>query len=104
MRNELHTMRAFLAELQDMQQELLRVAALPYKPGLNDGVIINAAPPHKLFRHRAWAQACEDCWKELEKGDYDWAHTAFNIWPDRVREKCKNDRSLAIAHGLRRHL
>jgi len=27
-------MRAFLAELQDMQQELLRVAALPYKPGL----------------------------------------------------------------------
>ena len=32
--------------------------------------------------------------------DYDWAHLAYSLWPDRVREKCKTDRSLAIAHGL----
>jgi len=100
LRDELHKLRDLLSELLDMKQELLRVAALPYKPDLNDGVIINAAPLHKLFRHRVWAKACEDCWKELEKGDYDWTHMAYNIWPDRVRESCKKDRSLAIAHGL----
>lgn len=34
------------------------------------------------------------------QGDYDWSHLAMNYWPDRVREKCKTDKSLAIAHGL----
>ena len=48
LRDALHEHRKFLGELQDMKQELLRVAALPYKPDLNDGVIINAAP---LFTH-----------------------------------------------------
>ncbi len=37
---------------------------------------------------------------KLEKDDYDWAHLAMNCWPERVREKCKTDKSLAIAHGL----
>jgi hypothetical protein len=36
----------------------------------------------------------------LEKGEYDWAHLAYSIWPDRVRAKCKKDLSMAIAHGL----
>src|SRR5262249_29622807 len=81
LRDELHKLRALLHELPDMKQELLRVAALPYKPDLNDGVIINAAPLHKLFRHRAWAKDCADCWQKLENGDYDWAHLAYSIWP-----------------------
>lgn len=100
LRNELHKLLDFLGELKDMKQELLRVAALPYKPDLSDGVIINASPLYKLFRHNDWAKACEDCWKKLEKGDYDWSHMAFNIRADQVRERCKKDRSLAIAHGL----
>ena len=37
---------------------------------------------------------------DLVKGDYDWAHLAYSIWPDRVREKSKSDKSLAIAHDL----
>ncbi len=28
------------------------------------------------------------------------SHLAYSIWPDRVREVCKTDRSIAIAHGL----
>ncbi|MFA5904950.1 MAG: hypothetical protein WC836_13525, partial [Desulfobacula sp.] len=39
-------------------------------------------------------------WTRLEKGDYDWAHLAMNYWPARVREKCRTDKSFAIAHGL----
>ena len=100
LRDALHEHRKFLGELQDMKQELLRVAALPYKPDLNDGVIINAAPLYTLFQHRIWAKDCADCWKKLENRDYDWSHMAYTIWPKRVREKCKKDRSLAIAHGL----
>ena len=42
--------RALLAELQDFRAELLRIAALLYLPKLDDGVIINAALLHKLFR------------------------------------------------------
>jgi hypothetical protein len=98
--DRLNEARAFLAELRDLREELLRIAALPYKPDLNDGVIINAAPLYKLFRLRSWTKDTEDCWKKLAEGDYDWAHLAYTIWPDRVREVCKRDRSIAIAHGL----
>jgi hypothetical protein len=98
--DRLNESRTFLGELRELREELLRIAALPFKPDLNDGVIINAAPFHKLFRLRSWANDTEDCWQKLEKGDYDWAHLAYTIWPDRVREVCKTDRSIAIAHGL----
>jgi len=99
-RDEVDELKAFRDELLDLKKKLLRVAELPYYPDLNDGVIINAAPLHKLFRLPKWAKACEECWKKLEKGEYDWAHMALEIWPDRVREVCKKDRSIAIAHGL----
>ncbi|MHB8782134.1 MAG: BREX-1 system adenine-specific DNA-methyltransferase PglX [Desulfobacteria bacterium] len=92
--------RTFLDELRDLREELLRIAALPFKPDLNDGVIINAAPFHKLFHLRPWAKDAEGCWKKLQEGDYDWAHLVYTIWPDRVREVCRMDRSIAIAHGL----
>ena len=53
-----------------------------------------------LFRHKPWQKLLKETWAKLEKGDYDWAHLALTLWPDRVREKCRKDRSLAIAHGL----
>ena len=42
----------------------------------------------------------KETWAKLEKGEYDWAHLALNYRPAEVREKCKTDKSLAIAHGL----
>lgn len=98
--DRLNETRALIDELRDLRGELLRIAALPYRPDLNDGVIINAAPLHNLLRLRSWAEETEKVWKKLEKGDYDWAHMAYTIWPDRVREVCRRDRSIAIAHGL----
>ncbi len=89
-----------LHELKDFRDELLRVAQLPYKPDLNDGVMITAAPLAKLFLHKPWQKELLACWKKLEAGEYDWAHLALSIWPARVREKCKTDKSLAIAHNL----
>jgi hypothetical protein len=97
---ELNEQKEFLAELEDFKEDLLRVTQLPYKPNQDDGVLITAAPLHNLFRHSKWKKDTQDCWKALEKGEYDWAHLAFSIWPDRVRKKCIKDLSMAIAHGL----
>lgn len=87
-------------ELRELRAELLRVAELPYRPSLDDGVQITAAPLWRLFRHRPWRKVLQETWTKLEEGEYDWAHLAHAIWPDRVRERCRRDRSIAIAHGL----
>lgn len=100
LRNSLEERRTFLDELCQFRDELARIAGLPYKPNLNDGVLITAAPLWKLFRLPKWRKDLQECWKELGAGEYDWAHLAYSIWPDRVREVCKRDRSIAIAHGL----
>jgi len=97
---QLEELKAFLRELTDFRAELLRVAALPYKPDLNDGVILNAAPLHKLFRLSKWAKDCKAAWDKLAAGEYDWAHIAYTLWPERVKKVCETDRSIAIAHGL----
>lgn len=92
-------LQAFEQELTDLRDTLLKIAP-SYQPNHDDGVQITAAPLWPLFRHKAWQKVLKDTWAKLEKGDYDWAHLAIAYWPDRVREKCKTDKSLAIAHGL----
>jgi hypothetical protein len=96
---ELERLTDFERELRDFRAELLRVAAF-WKPNLNDGVQITAAPLWRLFQHKPWQKKLKETWEKLERGDYDWAHLAYSIWPERVREKCKTDKSLAIAHDL----
>ena len=86
--------------MQAFREELLRVAQLPYRPNLNDGVELTAAPLHNLFQHTPWQRHLKKRWEELEEGKYDWAHLALFIWPDRVKEACRNDKSIAIAHGM----
>ncbi len=71
-------------ELQDFRAELLRVAAF-WKPNLNDGVQISAAPLWRLFAHKPWQKRLRETWEKLEQGEYDWAHLAYSIWPERVR-------------------
>jgi hypothetical protein len=86
-------------ELKNFRDELLRIAGF-WKPDLNDGVQITAAPLWKLFQHRQWQNKLKETWKKLENGEYDWAHLACSIWPERVLRKCHSDRSLAIAHDV----
>jgi hypothetical protein len=86
-------------ELKEFRAELLRLAPI-WKPNLNDGVQITAAPLWKLFAHRAWQRTLRETWETLEAGDYDWAHLAMSLWPARVVPKCTTDRSLAIAHDV----
>lgn len=96
---QFEALQAFELELIELRDTLLKLAR-NYKPNHDDGVQISAAPLWPLFRHKPWQKVLKDTWAKLEKGDYDWAHLAMNYWPERVREKCKTDKSLAIAHGL----
>lgn len=95
-----------LERLQELEQELIELRdallriAPKYQPNHDDGVQITAAPLWPLFRHKPWQKVLKESWEKLEKGDYDWAHLAMTYWPDRVRAKCRTDKSLAIAHGL----
>jgi hypothetical protein len=96
---QFEALQAFELELIELRDTLLEIAPT-YKPHHDDGVQISAAPLWPLFRHKPWQKVLKETWKKLEKGDYDWAHLAMNYWPERVHEKCKTDKSLAIAHGL----
>ena len=96
---QFEALQAFELELIELRDTLLKLAPT-YKPNHDDGVQISAAPLWPLFRHKPWQKVLKDTWTKLERGDYDWAHLAMNYWPERVREKCKSDKSLAIAHGL----
>ena len=98
-RRSLEELEDLRRELKDFRIELERWAG-KWKPNLNDGVVITACPLWKLFGLPKWRKDLKSCWRELEKGEYDWAHLADTLWPDRVREKCEKDRSPAIAHGL----
>jgi hypothetical protein len=96
---QLEALQEIELELFELRDTLLKLAPT-YKPNHDDGVQISAAPLWQLFRHKPWQKVLKETWAKLEKGDYDWAHLAMVYWPDRVREKCKDDKSLAIAHCL----
>jgi hypothetical protein len=93
------TLQTFEQELTDLRDILIKIAP-SYQPNHDDGVQITAAPLWQLFRHKPWQKVLKETWIKLEKGDFDWARLAMAYWPERVREKCKADKSLAIAHGL----
>jgi len=96
---ELEQLQDLQGELKDLQDELLSLAPT-WKPSNDDGVQITAAPLWRLFRHKPWQKVLKDTWEKLERGDHDWTNLAMSHWPDRVREKCSADKSLAIAHNL----
>ena len=99
-RREIATQEHLVSELRSFSEEVARVAPL-WKPDLDDGVIINFAPLWRLVPHlRTWQKECKKTWEKLCNGEYDWAHLALHLWPERVLPKCAVNRSLAIAHGV----
>lgn len=99
-RREIADQESFVEELRVFREELTRVAPL-WHPNPDDGVVINSALLWRLFPHnRPWQRKCKECWDELVQGKYDWAHLAMHLWPERVVPQCRENASLAIAHGL----
>ncbi|MEZ5065895.1 MAG: BREX-1 system adenine-specific DNA-methyltransferase PglX [bacterium] len=99
-RKEVEAQETFVGELRAFRDEVARVAPL-WNPNLDDGVLLNFAPLWRLVpQHKAWQKECRSAWDKLCKGDYDWAHLAMHLWPERVVPKCAEDRNLAMAHGV----
>jgi hypothetical protein len=99
-RKELAAQESFVEELRALLDEVKRIAPL-WNPNLDDGVIINFAPLWRLVpQNKSWQKELKSTWDALCEGNYDWAHLALHLWPERVVPKCAIDRSLAIAHGL----
>ena len=89
-----------LDEVTEFGAAIERIAGGGYRPKPNwidDGVILRLAPLWELIP--IWKTEPRKYWEGLQKGDYDWSHIAMNYWAERVKEKCKTDKSLAIAHG-----
>lgn len=93
---DIDRLEQFISELHDFANKLRRAANLHLDFDLNDGVILNIAPFWELV---PWNEP-KKYWEELQEGKYDWSHIAYQLWPGRVKELCKKDRSMAIAHGL----
>jgi hypothetical protein len=93
---EVEAKKELVAELEWFERTLRAKAEEGWEPERDDGVVVNLAPLRELV---PWGEP-EKVWKKLAAGDYDWAKTAMRHWPERVREKCQSDKSLAIAHGL----
>jgi hypothetical protein len=99
-RKDIGVQESFVDDLRAFLEEVRRVAPL-WNPDLDDGVILNFAPLWRLVPHqKAWQRELKTAWDELVAGEYDWAHLAMHLWPERVVPKCVTDHSLAIAHGL----
>lgn len=77
-----------------------READARYAMDLDDGVMVNSAALWPLLEPQ-WKDP-KKWWKELAnaqgKKDYDWSHLAARYFPTRVRKKCHEDPSLAVAH------
>ena len=96
-RKELDKFLDLRDDLNDFSKRLKEITDRGYIPHIDDGVFLNAAPLHEILP--SWPET-KKAWEELEKGEYDWAHQAMEYWPERVKEKCKTNKSFAIAHGL----
>lgn len=98
-RSELEPQEALVEELQAFRDEVARVTPL-FDPNLDDGVLINAAPIHRLFVHAGWRRDTQAAWTQLVRGDFEWSHMALHLWPERVIPLCTEQRHLALAHDL----
>lgn len=99
-RRDIQAQESLVAELRSFKEEVARVAPL-WRPDLDDGMVLTMAPLWRLVPQlKGWQKELKSHWDDLAAGDYDWAHIAMHLWPERVVPKCATDRSLAIAHGL----
>jgi len=85
-----------VSELQDFSDKLRRAADLHFEPGLNDGVALNI---ESLWELVPWKEA-KKYWEKLIEGKHEWSSIAYQLWPERVKEVCRKDRCIVIAHGI----
>lgn len=96
------------ADLQALDEAIERVLSASDEEGRtvgwqlepDDGVLINAAPLSELLSP-VWKEPAE-CRRRLSAGEHDWSFTAARYWPQRVRSKRGEVKSLDLAHSAAR--
>lgn len=90
------------AELLDVMLDIInfrdsinKLAAKGVELNIDDGIAVNIAPFKDII---TWNEV-QKYWSNLESGECDWSKLAMKYWPERVKAKCKKDKSLAITHG-----
>jgi hypothetical protein len=86
-----------LTEFAGAMERSVREGYEPSPDWIDDGVILRLAALWDLIP--IWKSEPKKYWERLQRGDYDWSHIALRYWPERVWEKCKTNKSFAIAHG-----
>jgi hypothetical protein len=97
---EIEALTGEVDELAEFSKTMERIANEGYQPEPNwidDGVILRLAPLWELLP--IWKAEPKKHWEKLMAGDFDWSHIAMKYWHDRVRAKCRTNKSFAIAHG-----
>ena len=102
---DLDNLQTLPADLEAFDQAIQRVLnaqnergeTVGWRPEIDDGVILNLAPLHEILP--SWKAEPKKYWEGLEDGEYDWSYTAMRYWPKRVLEKCRKNKSYAIAHN-----
>jgi len=95
---EISKLTEILDDVREFSKRIKKVTDRGYTPHIDDGVLINMAPLWELIP--SWQSELKKAWQSLEKGDWDWSYQAMDNWPERVRAKCRKNKSFAIAHGL----
>ena len=99
-RNELTRKASFIAELTVLRTKLQELAET-FEVHFDDGVAINAVRFMPIIQSKDWLKKLEKTAKALEKGDLDWSETAADLYPERVKEACRKNPSIRLAHRNR---
>jgi hypothetical protein len=69
---EIDEERTLAAELQELRNDVARLAALGWQPDLDDGFVLCAAPLAKWFPRNTWRQLSEEL-SAIKSGAYPWS-------------------------------
>lgn len=95
---EISSLTEILDDVREFSKRIKKITDRGYTPHIDDGVLINMAPLWELIP--SWQSELKKAWQSLEKGEWDWSYQAMDHWPERVKAKCRKNKSFAIAHGL----
>ncbi|MCK5818565.1 MAG: hypothetical protein KAH18_04785, partial [Psychromonas sp.] len=95
---------SLLEEARDLRDQINDVLVGGFQCNIDDGVVLCSAPFKRLFLNANWRDELKNRWVGLEQGEYDWSSLALSYWPQRVFNKCRQDRSIAIAHSVENDL
>lgn len=102
-RKQLEQRATFISELTVLREKLHQLADT-YQVHFDDGVAINAVRFMPLIQSKDWLKKLEKTKSDLESGKLDWSETAADLYPERVKEICKKNPSVRLAHVSRNWL